>query len=123
MRNYKNIKAWQLSDDLVVEIYKITRNFPKEELYAMTSQIRRAAYSVPANIAEGAGRRTLKDYIHFLDIARGSLNETDYFLHLAQRLEYLQKNNCIEIEDLIIQTSKCLNGLIKYIENDLDAKV
>jgi four helix bundle protein len=118
MRNFRKIKAWQLADDLVVETYKISINFPKEELYVMTSQIRRAAYSVPANIAEGSGRRTLKDYLHFLGIARGSLNETDYFLHIAQRLNYLSKNDSRAIENLMIQTSKCLNGLIKYIENE-----
>ncbi len=119
MRDFRKIKAWQLADDLAVAVYKITIKFPKEELYAMIPQVRRAAYSVPSNIAEGAGRKTLRDYLRFLYISRGSLNEVDYFIHIAYRLEYLQKTDCIEIEELIIETSKCLNGLIKYIENDL----
>jgi len=93
MRNYKKIIAWQLADDLTVQIYQITKSFPKEELYAMTSQIRRAAYSVPANIAEGCGRKTDTEFKRFLDIAMGSLFEVEYFLHLATGLEYLCEEN------------------------------
>ena len=119
MRNYKTIKAWQLGDDLTVEVYKLSSNFPKDELYAMTSQIRRAAYSVPANIAEGAGRRTQKDYLRFLDITRGSLNETEYFLHLAYRLSYIDKVTLDSITKYLISTSKCLNGLIRAVELEL----
>lgn len=66
MRNYNNILAWRKSDDLTVAIYEATHSFPKEEAYSLTSQIRRAAYSVPANIAEGASRNSQKDYLHFL---------------------------------------------------------
>ncbi|MCF7888940.1 MAG: four helix bundle protein [Victivallales bacterium] len=95
MRDYKKIKAWMLADSLAVDIYKIGISFPREELYAMTSQIRRAAYSVPANIAEGAGRRTIKDYLHFLDIAKGSLNETEYFIHLSKRPGYITQEQKI----------------------------
>jgi four helix bundle protein len=120
MRNFRNIKAWQLADDLAVKIYEISKNFPHEELYALTSQVRRAAYSAPANIAEGAGRRTLKDYLRFLDISNGSLNEVNYFIHLSKRLEYIDGNNAKPIENLIIETSKCLNGLIRYIENEIN---
>lgn len=72
MRDYRNIKAWQEADDLTVAVYEKSRVFPREELYALTSQIRRAAYSVPANIAEGSARGTNKDYLHFLHIARAS---------------------------------------------------
>ena len=122
MRNFRKIKAWQLADELVVEIYILSRDFPKEELFAMVSQIRRAAYSVPANIAEGAGRRTYKDYLHFLDIAKGSLNEVDYFVHLAKRIGYISSEKSIKIQSYIIETSKCLTGLIKYIENDKKIK-
>src|SRR5512138_3703799 len=89
MRDFTKIEAWQLADDLTVAIYETTRTFPKEELYGLTSQIRRAAYSAPANIAEGASRASKRDYLHFLYIARGSLNEANYFIHLSHRLRYL----------------------------------
>jgi len=118
MRDYKKIKAWMLADDLVVDIYKISTNLPREELYAMTSQLRRAAYSVPANIAEGAGRRTVKDYLHFLDIAKGSLNETEYFIHLSKRLGYITQDQKNLIDKTITEAAGCLTGLIKYIEKE-----
>ena len=73
MRDYTKILAWQKADDLTVAVYELTRRFPKDELYALTSQLRRAAYSVPANIVEGSSRESKKDYLHFLHIARGSL--------------------------------------------------
>lgn len=79
MRDYKNIKAYQLADDLVVEIYKATRNFPKQEQYGLTSQLRRAALSVPTNIAEGASRKHKPDYLHFLYIARASIAEVEIY--------------------------------------------
>ena len=89
MRDYTKIEAWKLADDLTVAVYEVTRSFPREEIYGLVSQIRRAAYSVPANIAEGSARGTQRDYLHFLYIARGSLTETQYFIHLAHRLHYL----------------------------------
>src|SRR5882672_5725106 len=89
MRDYTKIEAWKLADDLTVAIYERTRTFPREEIYGLTSQMRRASYSVPANIVEGSSRESKRDYLHFLYIARGSLSETQYFIHLAQRLNYL----------------------------------
>ena len=77
MTNYKKLEAWKKSMELVKEIYEITRSFPREELYALTSQIKRAAVSVPCNIAEGSGRNYKKDTIQFLHIARGSLYEVE----------------------------------------------
>ncbi|HKI68980.1 MAG TPA: four helix bundle protein [Verrucomicrobiae bacterium] len=76
MRDYRKIEAWMLSDDLTVAVYEQTRSFPCEEMYGLTSQLRRASYSVPANIVEGSSRESKKDYLHFLYIARGSLSET-----------------------------------------------
>ena len=119
MRDYRKIKAWEFADNLAVQIYMLSKNFPKDEMFALTSQLRRAGYSVPSNIAEGAGRRTTKDFIRFLDIAKGSINEVQYFLHLARRLEYLQAH---EAEDLIAkaeETAKCLTGYIKAVESDV----
>jgi four helix bundle protein len=89
MRDYTKIEAWRLKDDLTVAIYERTRCFPREEIYGLTSQLRRAAYSVPANIVEGASRESKKDYLHFLYIARGSLSETQYFIRLARRLNFV----------------------------------
>ena len=82
MRDYTKINAWRLADDLTVAAYQRTRSFPKEEIYGLTSQLRRASYSVPANIVEGASRDSKKDYLHFLYIARGSLSETQYLYTL-----------------------------------------
>lgn len=121
MRNYKNIKAFQLADDLVMEIYKVTKHFPKEELYGLTSQLRRAVVSVPANIAEGASRKHKKDYMHFLYIARASLAEVEYLLHLANRLNYLGKESFLIIERKREETSKTLFGLINAVEKEINA--
>ena len=79
MRDYTKIEAWKLADDLTVAVYERTRAFPREEIYGLTAQLRRASYSVPANIVEGASRESKRDYLHFLYIARGSLSETQYF--------------------------------------------
>ena len=116
MRDYTKIEAWRLADDLTVAVYETSRSFPREELYALTSQLRRAASSVPANIAEGSARESKRDYLHFLYIARGSLTETQYFLHLAARLGYL---NAVDDQRLAAQTKTayaCLHGLIKAVE-------
>ncbi len=114
IRDYTKIEAWKLADDLVVEIYQRTKAFPRDELYGLTNQLRRAACSVPANIVEGSSRGTKKDYLHFLHVARGSLSETQYFIHLAQRLGYLENP-----EPLITQSRRtfaCLHGLIVAVE-------
>jgi four helix bundle protein len=118
MRDYTKIGAWKLVDDLTVAVYKRTGSFPREEVYGLTSQLRRASYSVPANIAEGSSRESMRDYLHFLYIARGSLSETQYFIHLAQRLRYL---NDEEAGSLIGQTKQafaCLHGLIQAVEKE-----
>jgi four helix bundle protein len=116
MRNYKNIVAWKRADTLTIEIYHVTRNFPKDEIYGLTSQIRRSAYSVAANITEGSARETDADFARFLHIARGSLSETEYFLHLAYNLDYLSKDKYEEITVLVNQTFAALHGLIKTVK-------
>lgn len=118
MRNYRNIKAWALSDDLTVNIYDATKGFPREEIYGLTSQLRRAAYSVPANITEGASRKTKKDYLHFLYIARGSLSEADYFVHLAHRLNFLEEKNKAALDAQVGECRACLIGLIQAVEKE-----
>src|SRR6266536_2729417 len=109
-RDFKKIRAWQLSDDLTVEVYKITKNFPREEVYGLSSQLRRAASSVPANIAEGANRSGKKEYLQFLSVA--SLAEARYFLHLSSRLAYLGDVDYSKASKLAEETSKTLSGLL-----------
>jgi len=123
MRDYTKIRAWQLADDLAVVVYEATKSFPREEVYGITSQLRRAAVSVPANIVEGSARGTKKDYLHFLYIARGSLSETQYFLHLSQRLGYLEPQKEIELASLTKQTFACLHGLIRSVQSESQKSV
>ena len=122
MRDYTKIEAWKAADDLAVAIYQVTKRFPKEEIDGLTSQIRRSSYSVPANIAEGSARESRKDYLHFLHIARGSLTETQYFVHLAIRLEYVR----IEANEALTRNIKAtfarLHGLIKAVEKESSPK-
>jgi four helix bundle protein len=120
VRNYKKLGAWQNADELTVQIYQVTRQFPDEEMYGITSQLRRAAYSVPANIAEGAGRESNADYLRYLSTARGSLAETEYFLHLANRLHYLSESDWKQFTKLVNQTFAALGGLMKAVRESLN---
>jgi four helix bundle protein len=117
-RDFRNIKAWKNADDLATQIYSVTKSFPKEELYGLTSQIRRAAVSVPTNIAEGAARKNTKEYLQLLYIAQGSISELEYLLHLSKRIGYLKDNEHDKVNDLRDQTAKTLYGLINYIEKE-----
>src|SRR6266540_3141028 len=118
MRDYTKIDAWKLADDLTVALYERTRNFPREELYGLTSQLRRAAYSVAANIVEGSSRESKRDYLHFLYIARGSLSEAQYFIHLARRLGYLSSEEADALQRQTKLTFGCLHGLIRAVEKE-----
>ncbi len=116
MRDYTKIDAWKLADDLTVAIYEATRTFPREEIYGLTSQLRRAAYSVPANIVEGSSRESKRDYLHFLYIARGSLSEAQYFVQLAGRLGYFSTEQAEALHGRTKQTFGSLHGLIQAVE-------
>jgi four helix bundle protein len=118
MRDYTKIEAWKLADDLTVAIYERTRLFPREEIYGLTSQLRRASYSVPANIVEGSSRESKRDYLHFLYISRGSLSETQYFIHLARRLGFLSDADWEKLHGQTKQTFACLHGLIQAVERE-----
>jgi four helix bundle protein len=118
VRDFTKIEAWRLADDLTVSVYERSRGFPKEETYGITSQLRRAASSVAANIAEGPARETKRDYLHFLYIARGSLAETQYFIHLAHRLGYLNPSDAETLSELGRETFACLLGLIRSVEKE-----
>jgi four helix bundle protein len=103
--------VWQKSMDMAVQVYRLTACFPKSELYRLTSQVTRAAVSVPANIAEGNGRGSRREYAHFLAIAKGSLNETETFLFLALRLGYLREHETAPTLFLITEIGKMLTAL------------
>ena len=116
-KNYKGLIVWQRSMELVLEIYKITRSFPPEELYSLTAQMKRAAVSIPSNIAEGQGRITSKEFIRFLSMARGSLWELSTQIELCERLHYLDKNQTATIHSMITEIAKMLNALSNSISD------
>jgi four helix bundle protein len=110
---HHNLAAWQRADDLFIDIHALTQNvFPREERYELSSQLRRAAYSVPANIVEGTQRKFPKESFHFCSIASGSLAEVGYGLYAARRLGYLTAEQCAEWEARIIAIAAPLNGLM-----------
>jgi len=102
-----------------LEIYHVTTSFPKTEIYGLADQIKRAAYSVPANIVEGQSRNTTKEYLQFLYNARGSLEEVRYFLLLSFELQFLHKEKYDELEQQYGSASKMLNGLIKSLRSKI----
>jgi len=116
MSNYKKLDAWQQAMQLVKEIYIITKPFPKEEMYALTSQTKRAAVSVPCNIAEGTGRNYKKDTIQFLHISRGSLYELETLLNIAVMVEIITEEVFNRVSPQIDKCLQLLNGLIRYYE-------
>ena len=92
MQNYKELKVWEKAHQFTLKVYESTRSFPKEEIYGLTNQLRRAAYSIPSNIAEGCGKNSKNDLANFLNIALGSANESEYFLILSKDLHYLSQD-------------------------------
>ena len=118
MRDYTKIEAWRLADDLAVHVYEMTRSFPREEIYGVTSQIRRAACSVAANLVEGSSRESQKEWLHFLHVARGSLSEVLYFVHLSRRLGYWQEAEAEQLAVEIKRVFALLHGLIQAVERE-----
>jgi four helix bundle protein len=112
VRNYQDLIVWQKAMDLVEEIYAASRNFPREEIYGLTSQLRRAAVSIPPNITEGQGRRTTADFVRHLSISYGSLREVETQTIIASRLHYLTKQRCQEILKMAGEVGRLLNGLM-----------
>ena len=89
MQNYKDLRVWEKAHAFTLQVYEASKAFPKEEIYSLTNQLRRAAASIPSNIAEGCGKNSKPEFAHFLNIALGSANESEYFLLLAKDLSYL----------------------------------
>ena len=118
MRDHTKLRAFELADEVAVLVYRVTAGFPREELYGLTSQMRRAAVSVPSNIVEGCARDSQADYLRFLYIAFGSLKEMHYQLSLSKRLGFLRNQDSSLLEAKIVETEKVLNGLIRALRND-----
>jgi len=111
--HYRELVAWQKAMDLVAEIYRITRSFPREELYGLTNQIRRAAVSVPSNIAEGQGRGAGSAFAQFLRIAKGSLQEVETQLLISERLGFVAEQEVSRIFDISQEVGRVILGLIR----------
>lgn len=117
MGNFKDLKVWQASHKLVLEIYSVTKKFPVDEKYALVQQIRRAAVSIAANIAEGSKRRSLKDKIHFYNMADTSLEEVKYYLILSYDLKYCALNEYQPLVEKTDEIGRMLNGLMHSLHN------
>jgi len=115
-QSYRDLAAWQKSMDLVEEIYRITKDLPREEQFGLTNQIRRSVTSVPANIAEGQGRLHRAEFLRLLSVARGSLTETETHLLIAIRLGYLDRDRAKQAWALSQEVGRLLTGLIKSLE-------
>ena len=116
MKTHKDLEIWKIAIDMVTKIYAITKEFPKEEIYGLTNQIRRAAVSVPSNIAEGAGRSSNKEFLQFLYYAKGSLSEIETQLIIAHNLCYINDMQKQEIDDILSSLFKMSYGLIQSIK-------
>ena len=112
---HKQLDAWKLSMDLVIEVYRQTDSFPNREKYGLIDQIRRATISVPSNIAEGAARHTKKEFSNFLHIAQGSLSELDTQVELAARLNYLDGESQNALDEKLRRIDKLITGLIRHL--------
>ena len=117
LKNYKELNVWQKSYKLCLHIYKVTKRFPKDEMYGLTSQIRRSAVSIPSNIAEGYGRKTTLEYVRFLYIAYGSVCELETQTMISGDLGYVGKESLQKIRDEIGDVERMLKAMIKSLEN------
>ena len=115
IRSYNDLEAWQKAIDLVVLVYDVTQTFPQDERFGLTNQVRRSAVSIPANIAEGQGRKHTAEFNHFLAIARGSLLETETHFTIALRLKYVTPEQFQTIRTMTQTTGRLLNGLIRAL--------
>jgi four helix bundle protein len=116
MRPHEKLDVWRKGIDFVVAVYKTTESFPKEEKFGLTSQLRRAAVSIPANIAEGAGRKSYKEFAHFLSNSQGSASEVETELLIASRLNYLDENRYLALRSSLDEIGCMLTGLCQHLE-------
>lgn len=116
MTKYQSLEVWKVSMELVKEVYTLTKEYPKEEIYSLTSQTRRSVVSVPSNIAEGVGRQYKKDTLQFLHIARGSLYELETQLNIAVMIGLITNEGMLKTTALLEKALQLLNGYINYID-------
>ena len=114
-RRYDDLTAWQKAMDLVAEVYGVTRGWPKEELFGLTSHVRKAAISIPSNIAEGHGRYGPKEFLHHLSIAHGSLGETETQLRIAHRLDDVDDDDVTDLLPRCAEVGRLLQGLMRSL--------
>ena len=122
MRDHTKLRAFQLADELAVQVYRITTSFPKSEVYGLTSQMRRAAVSVPSNIVEGCARESQSEYLRFLEIAFGSLRELHYQVSLSKRLCYLDETDFENCDTHISEAEKVLGALVRSMRKQPEYK-
>jgi len=118
-KDYRRIRAWEKCDAFAFQVYRASRSFPREEVFGITSQLRRAALSAPTNIVEGCGRRTQRDYLTFLNRAETSLEEAGYLLDFARRLGYLKSQTAEGLLAMYDEAARVLHGLTARVEGDL----
>ena len=118
-RTHKDLDVWKDSLDLVYEIYKVTKEYPRDELYGLVSQLRRAAVSVVANISEGAARQSTKEFVHYLSISRASLSEVETEVMISQRLEYISHEICSSLLNHVESVGIRLSALIRSLRKKL----
>lgn len=116
INSFEDLEIWQLAHSIVLKIYKTTKSFPKEEEYRLTPQIIRSISSVPANIAEGMGRYSKKEFLQYLIIARGSVEESKYYIILAKDLQYITNDIFLELKNDLTILGRKINSLIKAIK-------
>ena len=119
-QTFRDLDAWKAAHELVLAVYRLTRKFPKDELFGVTSQVRRSATSIPANIAEGFGRHGTKEFLRFIRIANGSLQETKYFLLLAKDLGYMTPEEHASVTEFSDRTGALLGGLQRSLTKQLE---
>ena len=120
MKDFKELKVWQKAHTLTLEIYRVTDGFPKRELYGETSQIRRSAASIAANIVEGCGRRSDREFKRFVQIARGSASETEYHLILARDLSLLAAADYKRLMSLLTEVERMLTSLVQALSSPVE---
>jgi len=121
-QHFKDLVVWQKAMEMVTEVYKLTDSFPKREVYSLTDQIRRAAVSVPSNIAEGQAHHNNREFVHFLRHSSGSLAEVETQLHIAERLGYADATSIEQIVQRVNEVGRILNGLIGSLREQIDSR-
>ena len=120
VQHYRELIVWQKAMNLVESVYRVTKGFPNTEIYGLTSQVRRAAVSIPSNIAEGQGRNTTRDFLHFLSVAQGSLMEVETQTTIAKRLGYVKEQSERDLLESTAEVGRLLNGLCNSLNKKLN---